>query len=192
MVTRCQSLTYTIDGSAFDGTPQLTTAATSKSSVGTYPILVEKGTVEDKIVTCVKGTLTITKAPLKVGVKDETITEGDAIPTFTLTYDGFRNNDNEATAFTTKPRATTTATSSSPAGSYPIKVSGGKAKNYELTYQSGKLTVTVPSGIAEMMKSGRPFDVYDVKGRKVRNQVTTLKDLEKGIYIINGKKVVVR
>ena len=185
-------LTYTIDGSAFDGTPQLTTAATSKSSVGTYPILVEKGTVEDKIVTCVKGTLTITKAPLKVGVKDETITEGDAIPTFTLTYDGFRNNDNEATAFTTKPRATTTATSSSPAGSYPIKVSGGKAKNYELTYQSGKLTVTVPSGIAELMKSGRPFDVYDVKGRKVRNQVTTLKDLEKGIYIINGKKVVVR
>jgi hypothetical protein len=134
-------LTYTTDGPALDGTPQLTTTATSASPVGTYPITVERGTETNERVVYVAGTLTITKAPLTVGAKDETITEGDAIPTFTLTYDGFRNNDNEATAFTTKPRATTTATSSSPAGSYPIKVSGGKAKNYELSYEQGTLTI---------------------------------------------------
>ena len=63
-------------------------------------------------VTYVAGTLTITKAPLTVGVKNETITEGDAIPTFTLTYCGFRNSDTETTAFTTKPLAKTTATQS--------------------------------------------------------------------------------
>ena len=56
-------------------------------------------------VTYVAGTLTITKAPLTVGVKNETITEGDAIPTFTLIFSGFRNSDTEATAFTKSPHS---------------------------------------------------------------------------------------
>ncbi|MBQ9363630.1 MAG: cellulase family glycosylhydrolase, partial [Bacteroidaceae bacterium] len=134
-------LTYTIDGFALDGTPHMTTTATSTSPVGTYPITVERGTVTNERVDYVAGTLTITKAPLAVGVKDATITEGDALPTFTLTYDGFRNKDTEATAFTTKPRATTTATAASTPGEYPITVSGGKAANYELSYTGGTLTI---------------------------------------------------
>ena len=34
-----------------------------------------------------------------------------------------------------------------------------------------------------------PFDVYDLSGRKVRHQVTSLDGLPKGIYIVNGKKI---
>jgi uncharacterized protein YjdB len=34
-----------------------------------------------------------------------------------------------------------------------------------------------------------PFDVYDLSGRKVLNQVTSLDGLANGIYIVNGKKV---
>lgn len=34
------------------------------------------------------------------------------------------------------------------------------------------------------------FDVYDLSGRKVRTGITNVKKLPKGIYIINGKKVV--
>ena len=34
-----------------------------------------------------------------------------------------------------------------------------------------------------------PFDVYDLSGRKVRHQVTSLDGLSDGIYIVNGKKV---
>ena len=34
-----------------------------------------------------------------------------------------------------------------------------------------------------------PYDVYDLSGRKVANQVTSLDGLPKGIYIVNGKKV---
>jgi hypothetical protein len=34
-----------------------------------------------------------------------------------------------------------------------------------------------------------PFDVYDLNGRKVKSQVTSLDGLPRGIYIINGKKV---
>ena len=34
-----------------------------------------------------------------------------------------------------------------------------------------------------------PFDVYDLSGRKVRHQVTSLDGLPDGIYIVNGKKI---
>lgn len=183
-------LTYTKDGSAFDGTPQLTTVATSKSPVGTYPILVKKGTVENKIVTCVAGTLTIIKAPLTVKAVDAEREQGQDNPIFALKYNGWKNGETEK-VLTKKPVAKTTATKNSPAGEYVITVSGGKAQNYELSYVNGKLTVKVPSGIEEIIDTGT-FDIYDVKGRKVRSQVTTLKGLKKGVYIVSGKKVVIK
>jgi uncharacterized protein YjdB len=37
-----------------------------------------------------------------------------------------------------------------------------------------------------------PFDVYDLGGRKVLNQVTSLNGLPNGIYIVNGKKVLIK
>lgn len=135
------TLTYTSEGGALKGTPKLSTTATKTSPVGTYPIKVEKGTVTNEQVTYVDGTLTISKAALSVGAQDVTITEGDAIPAFTLTYEGFRNGDTESNAFTTKPKATTTATSTSKPGKYSITVSGGDAKNYALTYTQGSLTI---------------------------------------------------
>ena len=36
----------------------------------------------------------------------------------------------------------------------------------------------------------KTFDVYNLQGRKVASQVTSLDGLRKGIYIINGKKIV--
>ena len=145
------TLTYKSSGATLNGTPKLSTTATKTSPVGTYPIKVEKGTVTNEQVTYVDGTLTIGKAPLTVGVQNVTITEGDAIPTFTLTYNGFRNNDTESNAFTTKPKATTTATSASKPGTYPITVSGGAAQNYALTYTQGTLTIKEkPSGIDDL------------------------------------------
>ena len=134
-------LTFTTKDGTLKGTPKLSTTATKTSAVGTYPIKVEKGTVTNEQVTYVDGTLTIEKAPLTVGVVDVTITEGEDIPTFTLTYSGFRNNDYSNRAFTKKPTATTTATPNSAPGTYPITISGGEAKNYVLTYKQGTLTI---------------------------------------------------
>ena len=134
-------LTFTTEGEELIGTPQLSTTATSTSPVGTYPITVEQGTVANSRFSCIAGTLTITKAPLTVGVEDVTIGEGEAVPDFALTYRGFRNGDRAATAFSVPPTATTSATSSSAPGTYPITVSGGEAWNYELSYSSGTLTI---------------------------------------------------
>lgn len=135
------TLTYKVENGTLNGKPSLSTTATKTSAVGTYPITVARGTVTNTLVTFVDGTLTINKAPLTVGVQNVTITEGDPIPTFTLTYSGWKNSDTAERAFTAKPTARTTATSSSKAGTYDITVSGGTAKNYTMSYQKGTLTI---------------------------------------------------
>ena len=48
------------------------------------------------------------------------------------------------------------------------------------------------TGIGENVVAVEPFDVYDLSGRKVLNQVTSLDGLPNGIYIVNGKKVVIK
>ena len=48
------------------------------------------------------------------------------------------------------------------------------------------------TGIGELENAPaeeQPYDVYDLSGRKVAHQVTTLDGLPNGIYIVNGKKV---
>ena len=41
----------------------------------------------------------------------------------------------------------------------------------------------------ENASATKPFDVYDLSGRKVLHQVTSLDGLPAGIYIVNGKKI---
>lgn len=47
-------------------------------------------------------------------------------------------------------------------------------------------------GIKKLQTSDQPFDVYTVAGQKVASQITTLKHLPRGLYIINGRKVVIQ
>ena len=182
---------FTTEGAALDGEPVLACEATSTSAVGTYDIKISKGTVKNYNDTYVNGTLTITKAPLTVKVKDVEREQGEENPQFELLYEGWKLQDTEQVLLK-KPVVTTTATKDSPVGEYVIMVSGGEAENYELFYEAGKLTIIIPSGLARLMASGRPFDVYDLKGRKVRHQVTTLKGLPRGIYLVQGMRIVIR
>ena len=51
------------------------------------------------------------------------------------------------------------------------------------------------TGIEDLEESPaveEPYDVYDLSGRKVANQVTSLDGLPHGIYIVNGKKILKR
>ena len=86
-------------------------------------------------------TLTVNKAVLTVTADDCSRMEGAANPAFTISYSGFKYNDN-ASSLTTQPTAASEATTSSPAGTYPITVSGGSSDNYEFNYVNGTLTVT--------------------------------------------------
>ena len=84
---------YTTTGATLNGTPEISCEATKASNVGTYTITLSKGSVTNNDVTLVNGSLSITKATIKASVGDYTITEGDDIPTFTIGYDGFKNNE---------------------------------------------------------------------------------------------------
>ena len=44
----------------------------------------------------------------------------------------------------------------------------------------------------DVAKTVEPFDIYSVDGRVVRRQAENTKGLQKGVYIIKGKKQVVR
>ena len=132
---------YTTEGAELTGTPLLSCEATSASPVGTYPITVSKGSVENYNVTYVAGTLTIEKASLTVKAQDATMTYGEALPSFDASYEGFKNND-DATVLTTAPTMTTVATPASAVGTYEITANGAEAQNYEMNYVKGTLTIS--------------------------------------------------
>ena len=86
-------------------------------------------------------TLTVNQAALTITADNKTSTYGDAtLPSLSLTYSGFVNSET-ATVLTTAPGLSTTATTISNAGTYPITVSGAAATNYAITHVDGTLTV---------------------------------------------------
>ena len=183
-------LTYVVSGGELEGEPVVSCQATSSSSVGTYPIVIESGTVSYPNLKLLGGTLTITKAPLTASVGDYTREQGQPNPDFEILYDGFRNDD-DASVFTVAPVAMTSAAADSEPGIYDIIVSGGEAENYTFTYVGGKLTVIIPDAIATVVFSA-PVDIYAVTGRLVRRQATTTAGLPKGVYVAGGKKIMVK
>lgn len=180
-------LRYTMSGDKVDGVPELICDATPKSPVGRYPIHILPGTITDETVDYYDGYLIVQEAPLTVKPADCERYLNAANPSFLFTYEGFKNNEDE-TVFTSLPVATTTATIDSPAGEYPITATGGHAPNYSLSYVEGVLTVLNETGVVEVeTDSHQRQTIYNINGTRV-----DANRLEKGIYIINGKKKVVR
>ena len=181
---------FTSEGAPLEGQPEIICEATSASPVGTYPIIISKGDVANYNDTYVNGTLTITKAPLTVSGGVYTKKQGEAMPAFTVTYEGFKNGETEAVLMKA-PTVVCEATEASAPGEYSVEVTGAEAQNYDITYVNGKLTVTVPSGIPEVLR-GETFDVYTTSGILVKRKTTSFNGLAKGVYVVNGRKVIVR
>lgn len=181
---------FTSEGAMLTGVPEITCEATESSPVGTYPIVISKGSVTNYNDTYVNGSLTITKAPLNVKAENVVREQYQENPEFVITYTGWKVGDDERVLIS-KPIATTSATKDSPAGEYDIIVSGGEAENYNLMYQNGTLTVITSTAITDIMVTC-PVDIYTLQGYKVRNNTTTLEGLPKGVYVVNGHKVVVK
>jgi len=90
----------------------------------------------------VTGTLTIGKAGLTVTAEDKTRMYGVENPELTYTLSGLKGSDTLAGIGLT-PSISTTAAASSPAGDYPITVTGdAETKNYDVSYVNGTLKIT--------------------------------------------------
>lgn len=86
-------------------------------------------------------TVVITPVVLTVTANDVASVEGAPLPALTASYSGFQNGETVA-ALATPATVTTTATSTSPVGTYPIIASGAISNNYTFTYVQGTLTIT--------------------------------------------------
>ncbi|MCR4921271.1 MAG: hypothetical protein K5945_06130 [Bacteroidaceae bacterium] len=183
---------YKAEGAELFGTPKIICYATPDSPVGEYPIYITKGSVRNYNDTYVNGTLTVTKAPLTVSVGNYEREEGKENPEFFLQYSGWKLDENES-VLDAEPIAQTEATKESPVGEYLITIGGGAAANYSFEYVYGILAVKAGS-IVETIRRANPasYDIYDLQGRKI--DLSKLPDgkLPKGIYVVNGKKVLVR
>lgn len=120
--------------------PSVSTYATENSNSGTYSITPIGAVANNYNITNIPGTLTIKQRPLTVIANSTSRLYGETNPTFTVSYEGFVNNETKA-VLSVIPTVSTTATLQSNAGTYDLRVSGGRATNYLLTYQSGQLMV---------------------------------------------------
>jgi gliding motility-associated-like protein len=139
------TITYTgfVNGenaSVIDTPPAASSAATSTSDPGVYDITLTGGADNNYSFTTVAGKLTIGKALLTAKADDKSRVVGLPDPQFTISYTGFRN-DETADVIDTRPTASTTAASNSPAGTYPINVTGGSDDHYDFQYTAGTLTL---------------------------------------------------
>jgi hypothetical protein len=92
---------------------------------------------------------TVNPAPLTVTANNASMPVGGPLPTFTASYSGFENGDT-ASALSGAPAFSTTATTSSPAGLYPITVTQGSLSdpNYTFSYVAGTLSVVQPPAVS--------------------------------------------
>ena len=107
---------------------------------------------------------TIGKILLTVTANNKRMFCHEDMPTLTVSYDGFINNDSKYSLIS-EPVATTEATPESEAGTYDILVSGGEAVNYDFTYVSGTLTMLIP-------------EFTDEEGKGVEAEIVTNKEGE--------------
>ncbi|WP_262503176.1 leucine-rich repeat protein [Xylanibacter ruminicola] len=74
-----------------------------------------------------------------------------------------------------------------PAGSVDAYKQAAGWNEFKKIYAIG---TTAINGV--VVSDGRPFDVYNLQGRKVKANTTTFNGLPSGVYIVNGKKVIVK
>jgi hypothetical protein len=137
--------------SVVSGAPILTTTVTSKTPVGFYQIGVQVGTLsaanyDFETKSNGMGAVGVYRAPLEITVNNLTMTQGGTVPTLTYTLTGFVNGDTAATAVTGAAILSTTATSASAPGNYPITFSKGTlaAKNYAFDGGANGVLKVVP------------------------------------------------
>ena len=188
-------LGYQIKGDHVSGTPVITCEADRHSPAGRYVIHIEAGTIDNEAVDFEDGYLVVKKATLTATVQNAEREQYQENPEFEISYRGFRNGD-KADCLDVPPVVTTEATPESEVGEYVLTLTGGEDDCYEFSFVDGVLTVTestvppIPTAISAVAidELFGTAEVFDLQGRRVN----TTNNLPAGIYVVNGRKIVVR
>jgi polygalacturonase/sugar lactone lactonase YvrE len=137
-----QGCTVTVtgpNGNVVNGTTTITYdgSPTVPSNAGTYAVSAAFTSGDPNYTNAsATGSLVITPAAATVTANNEVAIYGQPLPALTYTVAP------AGISWTQVPACTATATSTSPAGQYPITCSGGEAANYAVTYLPGTLTMS--------------------------------------------------
>jgi hypothetical protein len=151
-----QSVVTFYDGATAIGTAQPITVTSTQGgyglwtatltannlAAGTHTITAKYSDINYSLATSNAVQILVNKATLTVTANSTSRAVGAANPTFTASYSGFVNGDTSA-VLGGAPSLTTTATTSSVAGTYPITAAVGTltAANYTFVFVNGTLSV---------------------------------------------------
>jgi len=156
------------------------------------------------VATGLSTTCKVTVSYVKLDKSEVTLEKGETMTLISTVYPSKQTD--QSVTWKSSDKTVATVTSSG-------KVTGIKAGTATITCTSVatglsttcKVTVTASSartldeedadvtGIENLYENPaveEPFDVYDLRGRKVLQCVTSLDGLPAGVYIVNGKKVI--
>jgi MBG domain-containing protein/VCBS repeat protein/Big-like domain-containing protein/BACON domain-containing protein/all-beta uncharacterized protein len=149
-----KTLNFTVDGSSVcGGSGQVACPATNASGIATlsvsgysaggHPVIASFAGDSSYAGSNGNGTLTVSKASLTITADNQVKLAGNPNPPLTFTPTGFVNGDT-ASVLSGTPSLTTTATQSSPGGSYPITITQNTltAANYVFSFVNGTLNIT--------------------------------------------------
>ena len=128
-----------------------TTSVNATSPVGTYDSICSGAVDANYTISYVDGTVTVTPATLTITASSGSSTYGSTPPTITPSVSGLQNG--ETVAVLAGLSCSTTATSSSPVGTYDSNCSGATDANYSIGYVDGSVSVT-PANLTITASSG--------------------------------------
>ncbi len=181
------------DISILDVVPNIVCDVNQKTPAGTYKMAVTGGEDNnyDIIYSYDDGRnyaiVNIEKAPLVITAEDKSINYMEAVPQFTMSYDGFVNNEGES-VLDELPQIICDATGETLPGTYEIILDGGYDNNYEYILVNGHITIVDTTSINAIELDLEENAVYNLNGMRI----TDIENLTRGIYIINGKKVFIK
>jgi len=123
-----------------DSQPSVSSAPTTITNVGYYPIIPSGGSDNNYQFSFANGTLTINKATLTATANNASKEYLSPNPPFSISYSGFLNGENSS-VIDSQPSVTSSAGTNSAPGTYPLTPSGGSDNNYTFGYVSGVLTI---------------------------------------------------
>ena len=148
-----------------------TVAALSTATENAPTVTITAVATSDKYAGETTKTFTINKAALTVKAEDKSVTYGDAAPTYTVTYDGFVNNETNAVLGGTLALACDYVKNTSGAGTYTITPSGLTSDNYDITFTNGTLTVGAKALESSMIAAIEPL-IYNTQAQTPEPAVT--------------------
>ena len=142
--------------SVISGPASLTGNTLTMTGVGTVTVkATQAGNSAYAAATPVNETIVVNPAPLTITADNQTTAYGAALPTLTVQYAGFVNGDTSA-SLTTQPTVTTSASISSPVGTYAITASGADDPDYTISYVPGTLTIAQDATTTYLNASPNP------------------------------------